>query len=176
MTLRPVAAASGEDSEPRPGVRRRPRSLRLGQPGLVLRPDGRPTTGGGSRSRTLAPRTARQAVVTVRGVLAAATWLAPRTSGRLFGISVEQNPAGPYFGRLYGARSALMAATLLTAGGPEQAAKVARQHAVVDAADVMASVIGARRGQLGARGAGTTGVTALGLLLLGLQGGRHELA
>jgi hypothetical protein len=72
-------------------------------------------------------------------------WLAPRPTGKLFGLDSDANPQGPYLGRLFAAREGLMAAQLLTAEGEELDRALTAQIAV-DAADVVAAVAAGTRG------------------------------
>ena len=118
----------------------------------------------------LTPSRSRTLIAATRLLLAMATSLTPRLSGRLFGIDPAQNPASPYLARLYGARAALMAIDLLEAERHGAGANVARRHLAVDAVDVAASMAGARGGYLSRRAAWLTGATAMSLLVLGLRG------
>jgi hypothetical protein len=56
----------------------------------------------------------------VRAVVGAAAWIAPRPSGRLFGLDSSANPQAPYIGRLFGARDVALAYGTLTTEGDDQ--------------------------------------------------------
>lgn len=45
-----------------------------------------------------------QALVGLRTALGVGVWIAPRLTGRLFGLDPKGNPQLPYIGRLFGAR------------------------------------------------------------------------
>ena len=56
----------------------------------------------------------------VRAVVGAASWIAPRLSGKTFGLDANDNPAAPYLGRLFGARDVALAYGAMTTTGEEQ--------------------------------------------------------
>jgi hypothetical protein len=56
----------------------------------------------------------------VRAVVGAASWIAPRLSGKAFGLDAGANPASPYLGRLFGARDVALAYGALTTEGDDQ--------------------------------------------------------
>src|SRR3954464_6979170 len=56
----------------------------------------------------------------IRAVIGAGSWVAPRLSGKTFGLSADDNPAAPYLGRLFGARDVALAYGALTTTGEEQ--------------------------------------------------------
>jgi hypothetical protein len=120
---------------------------------------------------TLTPSQARTAVVGMRFTLAAAVGLMPRVSGRLFGISADENPAAPYLARLYAVRNLLMGLDMLRAGSGRELEAVAQRHAAVDAVDAAASLLGGSRGYLSPRAAWMTGSVALVAVGLGLRAG-----
>jgi hypothetical protein len=86
-------------------------------------------------------------VIAGRLIVGGGALLAPRVTGRLFGISSEANPALPYVGRLFGGRAVLMAA-LLAAARPAERERQARAGIVVDVVDAVAAVAAWRGGQL----------------------------
>jgi hypothetical protein len=56
----------------------------------------------------------------IRAVVGAAAWVAPRLSGKAFGLKADDNPQAPYLGRLFGARDVALAYGTLTTSGEEQ--------------------------------------------------------
>jgi hypothetical protein len=56
----------------------------------------------------------------VRAVVGAGAWVAPRLSGKAFGLDSDDNPAAPYLGRLFGARDVALAYGAMTSTGEEQ--------------------------------------------------------
>jgi hypothetical protein len=56
----------------------------------------------------------------VRAVIGAGAWLAPRLSGKAFGLDANDNPQAPYLGRLFGARDVALAYGSLTTTGEAQ--------------------------------------------------------
>jgi hypothetical protein len=110
--------------------------------------------------------TAKNILVGIRLAFAAA-WLAPRLSGRIFGLDSEANPQAPYLGRLFAAREGLMAAQLLTAEDDELDRALTAQIAV-DVADVAASVAAGTRGYVPKRTMVMGALTALAAAALGV--------
>jgi hypothetical protein len=64
--------------------------------------------------------TAIKNIGAVRAVVGAAAWIAPRPSGKLFGLDPDANPQSPYLGRLFGARDVALAAGTLGTEGEAQ--------------------------------------------------------
>ena len=56
----------------------------------------------------------------VRAIVGAGAWIAPRLSGKAFGLDSSDNPAAPYLGRLFGARDVALAYGTLTTSGEDQ--------------------------------------------------------
>src|SRR4051794_38556539 len=56
----------------------------------------------------------------VRAVVGAASWVAPRLSGKAFGLDSADNPAAPYLGRLFGARDVALAYGAMSTSGEDQ--------------------------------------------------------
>ena len=50
-----------------------------------------------------------QSLVGMRGAIGTGAWLAPKLSGRLFGLDPAANPQAPYLGRLFAVRDAALA-------------------------------------------------------------------
>jgi len=57
----------------------------------------------------------------MRGAIGTGAWLAPKLSGRLFGLDPAANPQAPYLGRLFAVRDAALAFGLSTSSGRERA-------------------------------------------------------
>ena len=86
---------------------------------------------------------AANTLVAIRSNIGLGAWLAPRLSGRLFGLDAEANPQLPYVGRLFGVRDvALGAGVALTSGS---ARRLWLQVGLAcDAADAAAGLIAGR--------------------------------
>jgi hypothetical protein len=113
-----------------------------------------------------------QRLVGLRAAVGAGAWLAPRMSGRLFGLDPNANRQLPYLGRLFGARDAALAFGLSTSHGSEQA-RWLRIGVACDLADAAAGVLAGRRGELPAVSTvlvTATAVTAAGLGIAALRG------
>jgi hypothetical protein len=106
-----------------------------------------------------------QGLVSLRGAVGAGAWLAPRLSGRLFGLDPDANPQAPYLGRLFGVRDVALAVGLSTSSG-EQRSQWLRMGIVCDLADAAAGLLAGRRGELPKRA--TVLVTATALAAAGL--------
>jgi hypothetical protein len=100
-------------------------------------------------------------LVGIRFGFAAATWVAPRKTARLFGIDVDENPMAPYLGRLFGSRDGWMGAEVLLARGGDARRQLVRRHMAVEVADLVGTVIGWRAGYLSGRSAALTAFGAL---------------
>jgi hypothetical protein len=108
-----------------------------------------------------------QNLVRLRGAVGAGAWLAPRFSGRLFGLDPNANPQAPYLGRLFGARDVALAFGLSTSSGGQRANWL-RIGVACDLADAVAGLLASRRGELPTRAAILVTGTALGAAALGL--------
>ena len=73
--------------------------------------------------------------------------VAPRLTGRIFGIDPATNPAAPFVGRLFGVRAVLMAVLACVADGEERERQL-RAGVAVDLVDATAALVAGRRGQL----------------------------
>src|SRR3954463_9222834 len=83
----------------------------------------------------------------VRAVIGAGAWLAPRLSGKAFGLDSNDNPQAPYLGRLFGARDVALAyGTMTTEGEPQDRWLVAGLGC--DVADAAAGIAAWRGGYL----------------------------
>ena len=56
----------------------------------------------------------------IRTAVGVGAWLAPRLSGKAFGLDADANPQSPYLGRLFGARDVALAYGTMTTQGEEQ--------------------------------------------------------
>jgi hypothetical protein len=73
--------------------------------------------------------------------------LAPRLSGRLFGLHPAANPEAPYLGRLFAARDLALAYGLGTSTGSQRSLWL-RVGLACDVADAAAGLLCGRRGEL----------------------------
>ena len=89
-----------------------------------------------------------KALIGVRGAIGAGAWLAPRFSGRLFGLDPEANPQASYLGRLFGVRDAALAFGL---GAARAAARQRVLWLQLGVACDFADAAGRRPGRLPAR-------------------------
>ncbi len=115
------------------------------------------------------PITATQAKLTLmvlRTAIGAVGWLFPNLGARLFGIDPAQNPSAPYLGRLFAAREFALVAPLLTEDADVQQRSL-QVGMAVDSLDACASVLAGARGTLPKRAAVSTGLTAVGAVVLG---------
>jgi hypothetical protein len=83
----------------------------------------------------------------VRAVVGAAAWIAPRPSGKLFGLDSNSNPQAPYLGRLFGVRDVALAAGTLGSEGEAQD-RWLRAGIGCDIADAAAGIAAWRAGYL----------------------------
>jgi hypothetical protein len=108
-----------------------------------------------------------QSLVGVRAAIGTGAWLAPRLSGRLFGLDPAANPQAPYLGRLFAARDAALAFGLNSSSGSERAQWL-RIGIACDLADAAAGLLAGRRGELPGRATVLVTGTALGAAALGI--------
>lgn len=87
------------------------------------------------------------ALTGVRALIGATTWLAPRLSGKLFGLDAGANPQLPYVARLFAIRDLALAAGVQSSDGDARRLWV-RIGIACDAADAAAGVLAGRRGDL----------------------------
>ena len=114
-----------------------------------------------------------QGLVGLRGAVGAGAWLAPRFSGRLFGLDPAANPQAPYLGRLFGARDVALAVGLSASTGSERAQWL-RLGIACDLADAAAGVLAGLRGELPKRATALVTATALGAAALGVAGLQNQ--
>jgi hypothetical protein len=112
-----------------------------------------------------------QAIKTLSGlrlVLGAASWAAPRGTGRLFGLDPDANPAAPYLARLFGARD--VALGWGTLGGSSQTRGQWLMAGVAcDLADAAAGIAAGRGGYLPRHSSVMVSATALCAAALGAR-------
>jgi hypothetical protein len=122
--------------------------------------------------------TAIKHIGVVRAVVGAAAWIAPRPSGRLFGLDTEANPQGPYVGRLFGARDFALACGMLGSDGEAQD-RWLRAGLGCDLADAAAGIAAWRGGYLSPLSSALVTAAALNGFVLGivaLRGGNSSAA
>ena len=114
-----------------------------------------------------------QRLVFTRGAIGMAAWLAPRLSGRLFGLDPEGNPQAAYLGRLFGVRDVALGFGLSSSRGPER-----RQWLQIgvacDVADAAAGLLAGRAGDLPKRSTVLVTGTALLAAAMGVAAMRGE--
>lgn len=113
-----------------------------------------------------------EGLIGIRGAVGTGSWLAPRLSGRLFGLDPAANPQAPYLGRLFGVRDAALAFGLATTSGAQRAQWL-QVGIACDLADAVAGLLAGRRGELPKRATvmvTTTAVIGAAMGLIALQG------
>ena len=119
----------------------------------------------------LTPEQARQAIIGIRLTTGTLGALAPRPLGRVFGIRAEDNPAGPFIGRLFAVRNVALGAAL-AAGGEDGLRRWLRWGIVIDVADAAAALAGGLRGYLSKRSALSLVAFAAAVAALGVIASR----
>jgi hypothetical protein len=114
-------------------------------------------------------------LVGMRGAIGVGAWVAPRISGRLFGLDVPGNPQAPYLARLFGVRDAALAYGLKSTQGAARAQWL-KVGIACDLADALAGVFAGRRGELPAFATVLVTGTALGAAALGVAALQGEPA
>jgi hypothetical protein len=107
-----------------------------------------------------------KAIGTLRAAVGAGAWIAPRLSGRLFGIDPAKNLQAPYVGRLFGARDVALAYGALTSEGEAQDRWLTAGLAC-DLADAAAGIAAGRGGYLAPVSSVLVTATALAAAALG---------
>ena len=107
-----------------------------------------------------------KALAALRVVVGAAAWLAPRQSGKGFGVEPDANPQAPYLGRLFGARDVALGIGTLQATG-EARRQWLQVGIVVDAADAVAALAAGRAGYVSPVMAGLVFAPAVAAAALG---------
>jgi hypothetical protein len=112
------------------------------------------------------------ALTVIRALIGTTTWLAPRLSGRLFGLDPAANPQLPYVARLFAIRDLALAVGLQSSDGDARRLWI-QMGIASDAADAVAGALAGRRGELSPASAVLVTVPALvgvGLGVAALQG------
>lgn len=114
-----------------------------------------------------------QRLVITRTAIGLGAWLAPRLSGRLFGLDPAANPQAPYLGRLFGVRDVALGVGLSASSGADR-----RQWLQVgvacDLADAAAGILAGRAGELPKRATVLVTGTALLAAAMGVAAIRGE--
>jgi hypothetical protein len=102
----------------------------------------------------------------LRFIIGGGTWLAPRTSGRLFGLDVDANPQTPYVARLFAVRDAVLGVGLVATSGDARRLWW-RVGVACDMADAIAGLLAGRARELPSVSTALVTGTALGAAALG---------
>jgi hypothetical protein len=114
-----------------------------------------------------------QRLVVTRTAIGVGAWVAPRLSGRLFGLDPDANPQASYLGRLFGVRDVALGAGLRSSNGLERQQWL-RIGVACDLADAAAGVLAGRSGALPKRATVLVTATALMAAAMGLGAMRGE--
>lgn len=120
--------------------------------------------------------TARRTLAQLRLAIGLGALVAPRVTGKLFGIDSDANPAAPYLARLFGARELFMAAPFLMPAPGLDEAELASRAVPVDAADTVAALLAGLRGYLPWRAAVPAAATAAAATWLGSKAAHTDKA
>ena len=116
-----------------------------------------------------------QLLAGMRFALGLGAWLAPRASGRLFGLDPDGNPQAPYVGRLFGVRDVALGAGAIAAEGEERE-RWLRIGVACDVADAAAGLAAGTRGYFGPVSAAVVTAAAVAAAALGVTALRAEEA
>ena len=97
--------------------------------------------------RALTPDRVQRLLVAGRLAVGGGALVAPRLTGRLFGIDASRNRAAAYVGRLFGVRAVFMALLLADSTGAERERQL-RAGVAVDVTDAVAALAAGRRHDL----------------------------
>jgi hypothetical protein len=114
-----------------------------------------------------------QRLVATRTAIGVAAWLAPRLSGRLFGLDPDANPQAAYLGRLFGIRDVALGVGLRSSNGAERQQWL-RIGVACDLADAAAGVLAGKAGELPKRATVLVTATALMAAAMGVAAMRGE--
>src|SRR5437588_8205056 len=114
-----------------------------------------------------------QRLVVTGTAIGAGAWLAPRFSGRLFGLDPDANPQASYLGRLFGVRDVALGVGLSSSSGPDRQQWL-RLGIACDLADAAAGVLAGRAGELPKRATVLVTATALMAAAMGVAAMRAE--
>jgi hypothetical protein len=111
---------------------------------------------------------ARSILTGTRTLIGGGAWLAPRLTGRLFGLDVADNPQLPYVARLFAIRDLALGAGLQGSDGDALRTWV-QLGIACDAADAVAGILAGRRGELSPVATALVTGTALTAVGLGIS-------
>ena len=114
-------------------------------------------------------------LVGARTAIGVGAWVAPRISGRLFGLDVPGNPQAPYLARLFGVRDAALAYGVQNSTGPQRVQWL-KVGIACDLADALAGIFAGRRGELPGFATVLVTGTALAAAALGVAALQGEQA
>lgn len=123
----------------------------------------------------MASEQAISSLVGLRAAVGAGAWVAPRISGRIFGLDVPGNPQAPYLARLFGARDVALAYGVQSSTGAQRAQWL-KVGIACDLADALAGISAGRRGELPGFATVLVTATALGAAALGIAALQGEQA
>ncbi len=106
------------------------------------------------------PLTARKTLAGIRAAIGLGALVAPRLTGKVFGIDAAESPAAPYLARLFGARELYMASPFLMPAPGLDEQELAARAVPVDAADTVAAFAAGLKGYLPWRAAIPAAATA----------------
>lgn len=112
-------------------------------------------------------------LVATRSAIGVAAWLAPRFSGRLFGLDPAANPQAAYLGRLFGVRDVALGFGLSSSRGADRRQWL-QAGIACDLADAAAGVLAGRAGELPKRATVLVTATALLVASMGVAAMRGE--
>src|SRR4051794_6869922 len=106
-------------------------------------------------------------LVAIRAVVGVGAWVAPRLSGKAFGLISDDNPQSPYIGRLFGARDVALAYGAASTEGEDQNRWLTAALGC-DVADAAAGIAARRGGYLSPFSSFLVTAAALNGVALGL--------
>jgi hypothetical protein len=88
-----------------------------------------------------------QGLIGGRAAIGVCAYMAPKLTGRLFGLNPAANPQAPYLGRLFGVRDAALAYGLATSSAGTRGHWL-KVGIACDLGDAVAGILAGRSGQL----------------------------
>lgn len=116
----------------------------------------------------ITPAQARNTLVGIRAGIGIGGLLAPKLTGKLFGIDVTANPAAIYMARLFAARELFMAAPFFMEDAEELQAYALEAGVIVDGVDVVSALAAGATKALPKRAAFMAAATAAAAVGLGI--------
>lgn len=110
-----------------------------------------------------------QILASARLLVGASSWLLPYHASRIFAL-LTLPPTSTVAMRLFGVRDAMLGLLLITAGTEAERQRMVNAGLLVDAIDVLASLVGYAMGEQEPKVAGMVGAGAATLVGLGLMG------